>query len=66
MELWPTHHVFEPGHSMRVTITSSDFPWYARSMNRFGPVRLQGEPRVARNTVHFGGNYPSRCILPIE
>lgn len=66
VELWPTHHVFEPGHSMRVTITSSDFPWYARSMNRFGPVRLQGEPRVARNTVHFGGYYPSRCILPIE
>jgi len=66
VELWPTHHVFMPGHAMRITITSSDFPWYARSMNRFGPVRSQGEPRTAHNTVHFGGDYPSRCVLPIE
>ena len=66
VELWPTHHVFKPGHSIRVTLTSSDFPWYARSMNQFGPVRLQGEPRVARNTVYFGGDNPSKCILPVE
>ncbi len=66
IELWPTHHVFMPGHAMRVTVTSSDFPWYARSLNQFGPVRLQNEPRVARNTVHFGGDYPSRCVLPVE
>jgi putative CocE/NonD family hydrolase len=66
VELWPTHHVFLPGHSIRVTVTSSDFPWYARSMNRFGPVRFQDEPRVARNTVYVGGDYPSRCILPLE
>lgn len=66
VELWPTHHVFLPGHSIRVTITSSDFPWYARSMNRFGPVRDQDEPRVARNTVYFGGDHPSRCIVPVE
>lgn len=66
VELWPTHHVFMPGHAMRISITSSDFPWYARSMNRFGPVRSQGEPRTARNTVHFGAQYPSKCILPME
>jgi uncharacterized protein len=66
VEMWPTHHVFMPGHAMRVTITSSDFPWYARSMNKFGPVRLQSTPRVAHNTVHFGGEYPSKCVLPIE
>jgi len=66
VELWPTHHVFLPGHSIRVTVTSSDFPWYARSMNRFGPVRDQDEPRVAHNTVHYGGDHPSRCILPVE
>jgi hypothetical protein len=66
VELWPTHHVFLPGHSIRVTVTSSDFPWYARSMNRFGPVREQDNPRVAHNTVHFGGDHPSRCILPVE
>jgi len=66
VELWPTHHVFLPGHRIRVTVTSSDFPWFARSLNRFGPVRSQAEPRVARNTVWHGGRYPSRLVLPVE
>jgi hypothetical protein len=66
VEFWPTHHVFLPGHALRVSITSSDFPWFARSMNQFGPVRDQGEPRVARNTVYFGGAHPSRVLLPLE
>ena len=35
VELWPTHYVFLPGHCIRVSITSSDFPWFARSRNRF-------------------------------
>ena len=26
LELWPTHHVFLPGHRIRLTVTSSDFP----------------------------------------
>jgi uncharacterized protein len=66
VELWPTHHVFLPGHRIRVTVTSSDFPWFARSLNRFGPVRAQAEPRVAVNTVRYGGAHPSRLVLPVE
>lgn len=66
VEFWPTHHVFLPGHRMRVTVTSSDFPWFARSLNRFGPVRDQSEPRVAINTVFHGGAQASRLILPTE
>jgi hypothetical protein len=66
IELWPTHHVFLPGHRIRVTVTSSDFPWFARSMNRFGPTRDQSEPRTARNSVASGGAFASRLILPVE
>lgn len=66
IEFWPTHHVFLPGHRIRVTVTSSDFPWFARSLNRFGPVRDQDEPRVATNTVFHGGAHASRLILPTE
>jgi hypothetical protein len=66
IELWPTHHVFLPGHRIRVTVTSSDFPWFARSMNQFGPTRDQGEPRTARNSVVHGGQFASRLVLPIE
>ena len=68
IELWPSHHVMKPGHAIRVTVpvTSSDFPWIVRSLNQFGPVHLQSEPKVAINTVRFGGQFPSRLILPTE
>src|SRR5690606_10880066 len=39
VELWPIQHCFRPGHRIRVSITSSDFPWFARSLNRFGPLK---------------------------
>ena len=66
VELWPAHHRFLPGHRIRVTVTSSDFPWFARSLNQFGPLKNQAEPRVATNTVHHGGPMPSRIVLPVE
>jgi putative CocE/NonD family hydrolase len=66
VELWPTHHVFLPGHQIRLTVTSSDFPWFARNLNRYGPLSEQADPRVAVNTVRHGGGYPSRLRLPVE
>jgi uncharacterized protein len=66
VELWPTHHCFQVGHRVRVSVTSSDFPWFARSLNRFGPIGPQSDPRTARNTVHHGGENPSRLILPVQ
>lgn len=66
IELWPTHHRFLPGHRVRVTVTSSDFPWFARSMNTAGPIGGLAEPRTATNTVHHGGLTPSRLVLPVE
>jgi len=65
VELWPTHHAFLPGHRIRVSITSSDFPWFARNMNRFGPIKWAANPRVAHNTVHHAPAYPSRLHLPV-
>jgi putative CocE/NonD family hydrolase len=66
VELWPTHHVVLAGHRLRLTVTGSDFPWFARSLNRFGPVRSQAEPRVAVNTVWHGGDQASRLLLPVD
>src|SRR5262249_46251525 len=52
VELWPVHHAFLPGHRIRLTITSSDFPWFARNLNRFGQLRFQADSRVATNSLH--------------
>ena len=65
VEMWPTHHAFLPGHRIRVTITSSDFPWFARGMNRFGPINTLADPRVATNTIHHSSLHPSRIKLPV-
>jgi uncharacterized protein len=63
--LTPVTHAFMPGHSIRVTITSSDFPAYARSLNRFGSYATLADPRIAQQTVHHGRNTPSRIVLPV-
>ena len=65
VELWPTHHAFLPGHRIRVTITSSDFPWFARNVNRFGPINTLADPLVATNTIHHSAVHASRIKLPV-
>jgi uncharacterized protein len=66
IELWPTHHAFLPGHRIRVSVTSSDFPWFARNLNRWEPIASACEPRVARNTVLHRPDARSRLLLPVE
>jgi uncharacterized protein len=66
VELWPVDYVFLPGHMIRVTITSSDFPWFARSLNQFGPIKDQTELRIATNTIHHGAPHASRIKLPVR
>ena len=65
VELTPALHTFKPGHRIRLTVTSAEFPWFARSLNRFGPIRDQAEPRVARNVVHIGAG-ATRLRLPVR
>jgi hypothetical protein len=63
--LSPAYHTFQPGHRICVTVTSSDFPWFARNLNRFGPIAGQADPRVARNTIYLGASWPSHIVLPV-
>jgi putative CocE/NonD family hydrolase len=66
IELTPTFHTFKPGHRLRLLVASSEFPWFARNLNAFGPIATQSEPRVARNTVFFGRAQPSCVRLRVE
>ncbi len=66
IELTPAFHSFEPGHRIRLVLASADYPWFARSMNTFGPIATQGDPRVAENTVRFGAATPSALRLRVE
>jgi uncharacterized protein len=66
IELNPVQHAFLPGHRIRVTVTSSDFPWFARSLNRFGPISTLDDPRPARNTVMHSPERRTCIHLPID
>ena len=61
IEIWPTQHCFRAGHRVRVSVTSADFPWFARNLNQFGSLKSQTDLKVATNTI-LGGT----LSLPIE
>jgi putative CocE/NonD family hydrolase len=66
IELTPSFHTFEPRHRLRLDLAGSEFPWFARNLNRFEPIAVQSEPLVATNTVYHGASRPSRLRLRVE
>lgn len=60
-----TANVFKAGHRIRLEISSSNFPRFARNLNTGGPNHLAEEPVVARNAVHHGPEHPSRLVLMV-
>jgi putative CocE/NonD family hydrolase len=66
IELDACTHELRAGHRLRLAVTSSDFPWFARCLNYFGSIAEQTGPRVARNTIFCGGRQQgSRLLLPV-
>ena len=66
IELTPAFHTFGAGHRFRLLLAGSEYPWFARNLNRFEPIAVQSEPLIANNTVHHGAARPSRLRLQVE
>jgi hypothetical protein len=60
-----TSNYFKPGHSIRVEISSSNFPRFDRNLNTGGRNYNEASGVVARNTVHHGGVNASFIRLPL-
>ena len=60
-----TSNVFKKGHRVRVEISSSNFPRYARNLNTGGRNYDESDPVVARNVVHHSKSHPSRVVLTV-
>jgi len=60
-----TSNYFEKGHRIRVEISSSNFPRFARNLNTGGKNYDEKEGVVAHNRVHHTKSYPSQIRLPI-
>jgi putative CocE/NonD family hydrolase len=65
IELTGTANVFQPGHRIRIDITSSDFPQFDRNPNTGEPLGTSAKVRVAKQTIHHGGPRLSHILLPV-
>lgn len=65
IELLPTSNVFLKGHSIRVHLTSSNFPLWDRNPNTGHEQGMDVERQVAEQTIYHNEKYPSHIVLPI-
>jgi putative CocE/NonD family hydrolase len=65
ISLWETSQLFKAGHRIRLEISSSNFPRYARNQNTGLPFGTSAEMKKAEQTIYHDGDHPSRLILPI-
>jgi len=65
VDLWATSNVFLRGHSLRLEISSSNFPRFDRNLNTGEEIRFAKKSIVATNTVLHDAEHPSALILPV-
>ncbi|MFS4415117.1 CocE/NonD family hydrolase [Maribacter sp. 2307ULW6-5] len=61
-----TSNFFKKGHRIRIEVSSSNFPRFARNLNTGGRNYDESEGVVATNTIHHSKKYPSQIRLPIR
>jgi putative CocE/NonD family hydrolase len=64
VELFPTSNYFEAGHRVRIEVSSSDFPNFARNLNTANSDTTSAM-KVARTRIHHSARYPSSVSLPV-
>lgn len=60
-----TSNYFKKGHRIRIEVSSSNFPRFARNLNTGGNNYDEKIGVVAHNKVHHSKEYPSQITLPI-
>ena len=65
IDMWSTSNVFLKGHTLRLEISSSNFPRFDRNLNT-GEAQSTGKNYVsATNTIYHDAEHPSALVLPI-
>lgn len=65
-------HTVLPGHSLRVNISSSNYPQYNRNANTGGELYPNANPDTlvnpisAENVIHFSPFYDTRMLVPVN
>lgn len=68
MSLWNTSYVLAPGHSLRVSIQSSNWPRFSVNPNNgilLADPLYPGANITATNSLYHSARYPSHIVLPV-
>jgi putative CocE/NonD family hydrolase len=65
LDLWATSNLFLRGHSLRLEISSSNFPRFDRNFNTGEDIKFATKFVEATNTVLHDDQHPSALVLPI-
>jgi len=65
IDLGVTGNVFLKGHSIRLEVSSSNFPRFDRNPNTGHPFGTDAELRPAKQTIYHSSAHPSHILLPV-
>ncbi len=65
VDCWSTSQIFNTGHRVRVTITSSNFPRFDVNPGTAQPWSEAGEKVKQTNRIHCDAEHPSRLVVPV-
>lgn len=63
IDLWATSNLFKKGHSIRLEISSSNFPRFDRNCNTGETIGSDTNFSSAMQTIHHSSDYPSHVTL---
>ena len=63
--MWPTSIIVPRGHTLRVDISSSNYPRFDVNPNTGGEIATERISIVAEQTVYWGAGTPSHIVLPL-
>ena len=65
LDLWSTSNVFLRGHTLRLEISSSNFPRFDRNLNTGESTGFVRQYASATNTIIHDAQHPSVLVLPV-
>ena len=65
IHVWPTSNLFQPGHRIRLEISSSDYPQFAPNPNTGEAFGKSSAHQVATQTILHDDAHPSALVLPV-
>ena len=65
VDLWATSNIFLRGHSLRLEISSSNFPRFDRNLNTGEEIKFARNSVVATNSILHDAQHPSALVLPV-